>query len=121
MTFLYFVLDTCFYNYTFFKTDFLLHTLLEKKHTKIFYFLSILAIDILLFTKGKIFLLYTILYFLNKKIKFSYQNIHGIFFRFFFLYFFYKIGIFLLFQNFNFDIFGFLISLLVLFICHKKF
>lgn len=120
MSILYFILDTCFYNYTFFKTDFLLHTLLEKKTTKIFYFLSILAIDLLLLARGRIFLLYTILYFLNKRIKLSYQNIRTIFLRFFLLYFVYKIGVFLLFQNFTFDIFGFFISLLVLYICHKK-
>lgn len=121
MTFLYFVLDICLYNYTMLKTDFLVHSLLDKKENKYFYFFSILFIDFLLVTKGRLFLIYTILFILNKKIKLSYQNITSIFLRFFILYLIYKIGILLLFQKFIFDIYGFLFNLVIIFISYKKF
>lgn len=120
MTFLYFVLDVCFYNYTLFKTDILLHTLLDKKEKKWIYFGSILFIDFLLHTDGKLFLVYTILYFLNQKIKGSYERMKSIYIRFFILYVLYKLFVFLLFHTFVFEIFGFFINLLLLFIMHKK-
>lgn len=121
MTFLYFVLDVCFYNYTPFKTDILLHALLDKKENKWIYFGSILLIDFLLLAKGKLFLIYLVLYFFNKKIKYSYQNIREVYLRFIVLYILYKIGVFFLFHAFVFEIFGFFINLLLIFITHKKF
>lgn len=121
MTFLYFVFDVCLYNYTMLKTDFLVHSLLDKKENKYFYFASILFIDFLLMTKGKLFLIYSFLFLLNKKIKISYQNVTSLFIRFFLLYLIYKIGVFLLFQKFIFDIYGFLFNLIILFVSYKKF
>ena len=121
MTFLYFIFDVCLYNYTMLKTDFLVHSLLDKKENKYIYFFSILFIDFLLMTKGQFFLIYTILFFLNKKIKISYQNITSLFLRFFILYIIYKIGVFLLFQKFVFDILGFLFNLIIIFVSYKKF
>lgn len=120
MIFLYFVLDVCFYNFTSFKTDILLHSLLDKnKHTWV-YFVTMLFIDFLLLAHGKFFLLYTILFFINKKIKYSYQSIGSLYKRFLFLYFLYKIVVFLLFSTFGFEVFGFGINLLILFVTHKK-
>lgn len=121
MTFLYFVLDVCFYNYTGFKTDILLHSLLDKRENKWVYFGSILLIDFLLLARGKFFFLYTILYLFNKKIKGSYERIGSIYIRFFILYLLYKLFVFFLFHTFVFEIFGFLINLLIIFITHKKF
>ena len=121
MTFLYFLVDVCFYNFTSFKTDILLHSLLDKKESIWVYFVSILLIDFLLLSYGKFFLLYAILFFINCRIKYSYQNIGSIYKRFFFLYLFYKIGVYLLFHTFVFEIFGFIINLLLIFIMHKKF
>lgn len=121
MTFLYFLLDVCFYNYTGFKTDILLHTLLEKKEKIWVYFGSILLIDFLLHFNGKFFLVYAILYFLSKKIKGSYERMKSIYFRFFILYILYKILVFCIFHTFVFEIFGFLINLLLIFLMHKKF
>lgn len=121
MTFLYFLVDVCFYNYTSFKTDFLLHALLDKKENVWVYFICILCIDFLLLAHGKLFLLYTLLYFFNRKIKGTNENIKSVFTRFIVLYIFYKIGVLILFHTFVFEVFGFLITLLVLFITHKKF
>ncbi len=121
MIFLHFLVDVCFYNFTPFKTDFLLLEATSVKNNKLMYFFSIIAIDLLLYTQGKIILLFTILFFLNQFLKISYQNISKIFLRFFYLYFFYKIGIFLLFHTFVFDLFGFLFNLLLLYLWHKKF
>ncbi len=121
MTFLYFLLDVCFYNYTSIKTDFLLHALLEKKERKFMYFISIMAIDFLLLAKGKLFLLFMILYGINKILKLSYQNIKEVFLRFFLFYLIYKLGVYILFKTFVFDYFGFAINFLVLYIFHKKF
>lgn len=121
MTFLYFLVDVCFYNYTGFKTDILLHALLDKKENKWVYFGSILFIDFLLLLRGKFFLLYTILYLLNQKIKGSYERIESIYLRFFILYVLYKLLVFFLFHTFVFEIFGFFINLLLIFITHKKF
>lgn len=120
MTFLYFVVDICFYNYTSFKTDIILHALLEKKKNKFLFFLSLLFIDFLLQTYGRFFLLYTILYFINKRIKCSLETLLGVFSRFLLLYLLYKIGVFLLFWKFVFEPFGFFINLLLLGIMHKK-
>lgn len=121
MTFLYFVLDVCFYNFTSIKTDFLLQIFFERKENKFFYYGSLIFIDWLLLANGKFFLLYVLLSILNKKIKLSYQDIQFLFLRFFLLYVFYKIGIFLLFQQFIFDWLGFIFNLLLLFLLHKKF
>ncbi len=121
MTFLYFILDVCFYNFTSFKTDILLSSLLEKKINVIVYVISILFIDLLLLAHGKLFLLYTILFLISRKIKCSYQNMGSIYKRFLILYIFYKIGVFFLFKTFVFEIFGFLINLLLIFLTHKKF
>lgn len=121
MTLLYFFLDVCVYNYTSFRTDFLLHALLEKRENKLFYFGSILWIDWLLVAQGKLFLLYAILYGINKKIKLSYQEIKFVFWRFLIVYILYKIGIFLLFHQFVFDCIGFFFNLVLLFLLHKKF
>ncbi len=121
MTFLYFLLDVCFYNYTFIKTDFLLHALLEKKESKFMYFISIMTIDFLLLVKGKLFLLFLILYGINKILKLSYQNIKEVFLRFCLLYLIYKLGVYVLFKTFVFDCLGFAINFLVLYVFHKKF
>lgn len=121
MTFLYFLLDVCFYNFTSFKTDILLHSLLDKKKNSFLYFGSILFIDFLLRSYGKFFLIYTILFIINCKIKYSYQNIGSVFKRFFVLYVLYKIGVFFLFGTISFDIVGFFINLLIIFILNKKF
>lgn len=120
MTFLYFVVDVCFYNYTSFKTDFLLHALLEKKKNIWIYFGSILFIDFLLLAHGKLFLLYALLYFLNRRMKGSRENLKSVLARFLILYILYKMGVFFLFHTFAFEIFGFLITILVLCITHKK-
>ena len=121
MTFLYFIFDVCLYNYTMLKTDFLVHSLLDKKENKYIYFFSILFIDFLLLAKGRLFLIYSILFFLNKRIKLTSQNITSLFIRFFLLYIIYKIGVLLLFQKFVFDIYGFLFNLIIIFISYKKF
>ncbi len=121
MTFFYFILDVCFYNYTGFKTDILLHSLLEKKEKKWVYFFSIFLIDFLLLARGRFFLLYSILYLLNRKIKGSFYRIGSIYMRFFILYIFYKLFVFLFFHTFVFEIFGFFLNLLLIFIMHKRF
>ncbi len=120
MTFLYFVLDIVFYNYTSLKTNFLLLSFLEQKEKKWIFFASILLIDCLLLAKGKLLILYTTLYLLNKKIKCSYQYMESLFLRFIILYILYKIGVFCLFHTFTFEIFGFLIHFLMILIMHKK-
>ena len=120
MIFLLFLLDVCFYNFTLLKTDFLLHILLDKKEKKFFFFLILIWIDLVLKAHLKFFFLYTILSFLNKKIKLSYDRMSSIISRFFLSYFLYKIGVFLLFGTFFFDIYGFLVTFLYLLICHKK-
>lgn len=114
MTFLYFIVDVCFYNFTSFKTDFLLHAILEKKEPKLFFWLALLGIDFLLNTHLKLFLLYLFLFFLNHQWKLSLEK------RFLLNFLFYKIGVFLFFQTFFFDPWGFFITFLYLFISHKN-
>lgn len=79
MAILYFLLDICFYNYTFLKTNFLLLSIFDKK-TKLFNILIYLLIDLLLSCHGFIFLLFTIFIFINSKIKIRNKIIRFIFF-----------------------------------------
>ena len=120
MILLYFLLDACFYTLTPFKTEFLLHSFLDKKTSKIFFFLGLFIIDLLLHTNGKLILLYTLLFVLNSNLKLSYTHTKPIFFRFFILYLFYKLGILCLFHIFVFDAFGLSITLLFLYCVIKK-
>lgn len=85
------------------------------------YFISIMTIDFLLLVKGKLFLLFLILYGINKILKLSYQNIKEVFLRFCLLYLIYKLGVYVLFKTFVFDCLGFAINFLVLYVFHKKF
>ncbi len=119
MIFLYFILDVCIYNYTNFQTNILMLSFFEPK-LKIPYFLTILFIDYLLLSKGKIFIIYSILYFINKKIKLNNFGNSNLFIKFIILNSIYICLTLILFQKAIFNIGGIIINFIILFICYKK-
>ena len=68
-----------------------------------------------------LWIVFFILYGINKILKLSYQNIKEVFLRFCLLYLIYKLGVYVLFKTFVFDCLGFAINFLVLYVFHKKF
>lgn len=87
MTFLLFLVDVCFYNYTSLKTYFLLLSIFDKR-TKlniIFY----LLIDLIIGANFLLFITYTLLFILNKFLK-----LRNIFLRFTVIFLIYKLLIF---------------------------
>ena len=120
MTFLFFLLDVTFYNLTPFKTDFLLHIFSEKKENKALFFLTLLWIDFVLKANLKFFILYFLLFWLNRFFKLPDTHLSYTIKRFILNYIFYKIGVLVLFHTFFLDFWGFFITFLFLIISHKS-
>lgn len=112
MIYLHFLLDICFYNFTPFKTNLCLLPLLEKRDFKIF-FIWILFIDFLLSFHLRYFFIFLLLYFFNRFIKLP-RSFFYLAVRFIFLFLLYHLLAFLLFQQIEFNFWGFLIDLLFL-------
>lgn len=117
---LYFLLDVVFYNYTGWATQIFLLTFLEKENKKVFTLLFAFIIDYLLFYKGKFFLLFLILYFVNKQVRLSYYRWSSSFLRFLLLFFIYQLVIVGITKNLYISPFGFLINLIFVAFSYKN-
>lgn len=120
MIFLYFLLDVAFYNYTAWSTHIFLITFLEKKKKNLASFFLALLIDYLLAYKGKFFLIFLVLYILNRELKISYDKWTSVFFRFFLLFVSYHFLTLLLFHQIVFDPIGLGITILFVGFSYKN-
>lgn len=119
MLLLYFFMDVCFYNYTSWKTNLILVSLIEREKRFFPFLFYLTGITLLLHASMKLFTLFFILYILTKKISIATPNFRRSFLSFFFLYLLYQFLSYLFFQKVIFSFSGFLINIAFLFFSYK--
>ena len=117
---LYCLLDIVFYNYTNLYTQIFLLTFLEKENKRFFSLFFALIIDYLFVCKGKFFLVFLILFLLNRYLRLNHYKLSSHFLRFFILYVLYQILIFGITRSFYWNLFGFLLNLIFVGFSYKN-